>query len=196
MEGLCAVTLFLFKAGESTIHCWGLSASPRPGLQHFPAHLECRISPSPWLPVGCALVLKGICSLFQKDHGQTSALTSAICSCHKHQALFPRVRLRRMVVEIWCSAGKEPLSAGLLVTFVPEGLYDHIFHKWLNWLLVPGPLFSPSGLPLPKLSALGSADGHSPPLLLLCILLQGLLLQQLQSGTLYKKKPCSWKIPC
>lgn len=70
------------------------------------------------------MVLKGICSVFQKDYGQTSALTSAICGCHKHQALFPCVRLSRMIVGMWCSAGKEPLSAVPPVTFLPGGLYS------------------------------------------------------------------------
>lgn len=73
MEGLCAMTIFLFKAGLSTI-----LASLRPWLvtcrylllrDYFAFHPECRVSPSLGLSVGCALVLKGTCSLFQKDHG-------------------------------------------------------------------------------------------------------------------------------
>lgn len=93
---------------------------------------------------------------------------------------------------IRCSAGKEPLSAvPPAVTSVPEGLYDHIFYKWLSWLLPPGPLFSLSGLPLPKLCALDLLMDISPSVLLHCALLQGLLMQQLQTGTLYKKKSCT-----
>jgi len=66
---------------------------------------------------------EGTPSLFQKTTaGQTSALSSAICDYHKHQILFAHVRLRRMVVGSWGSAGKEQLSAVPIFTFVPECL--------------------------------------------------------------------------
>lgn len=72
MDGLCAMTVFLFKAGLSTS-----LASLRPWLvacrylllrDYFLFDPEYRVSLSLRLFVGCALVLKGTCSLFQNGH--------------------------------------------------------------------------------------------------------------------------------
>lgn len=111
MEGLCAVTVSLSEhhpvlRSFSFSRAWPGAFPSSPEMQNFSFSLA-------------ACWLKGICYLFQKDHGYTSALTSATCGCHEHQALFTRC-----VVGIQCSASKEPLSAVPLVTFAPEGLYS------------------------------------------------------------------------